>query len=208
MATVKSFRDGAGFRAWLEKNHDKADELWLKYWKKATGKPGLKYQEALDEALCFGWIDGRVQPIDDTCYTQRWTPRRKGSIWSNVNVAKVERLIKEGRMTAAGLAAFAKREKVGVYAFEQKPQKLSPALARELAGNKAAAAYFAAQRPSYQRLVIFWVMSAKQEATQKKRMAILLECSANQLWVPQYRPRVPGRGSSSSSRSRSRSRST
>ena len=203
MATIKAFANAAAFRKWLEKNHDSADELWLKYWKKATGKPGLKYKEALDEALCFGWIDGVVTPIDETRYTQRWTPRRKGSIWSNVNVAKVEALIAAGRMTEAGLSAFNKREKVGVYAFEQKPQKLSPAFAKQLAGNKAAAAYFLAQRPSYQRLAVFWVMSAKLDATRERRMAILLECSANQAWLPQYRPRPgPKRASSSSSRSR------
>jgi uncharacterized protein YdeI (YjbR/CyaY-like superfamily) len=211
MATVKTFRDGAAFRAWLEKNHDKVDELFIRYWKAATKKPGLRYKEALDEALCFGWIDGLVQPIDETCYAQRWTPRRKGSIWSKVNIAKVERLIAEGRMTPAGLAAFEKREKSGVYSFENRNTELSPAFAKKLAANKAASAYFKAQRPSYQRTAVHWVMSAKQEATREKRMAILLECSARQEWIPQFKPRAhlqrPGRASSSSSRSRSRSSS-
>ncbi len=109
------------FYDWLEENHETADEVYLGYWKKHTGKPSLTWSEAVDQALCFGWIDGRVNRIDEDRHMQRFTPRRPNSNWSNINVAKVERLIEEGRMRPAGLAAFALRrdEKTGVYSYEK-----------------------------------------------------------------------------------------
>jgi uncharacterized protein YdeI (YjbR/CyaY-like superfamily) len=109
------------FYDWLEENHERADEVYLGYWKKHTGKPSLTWSEAVDQALCFGWIDGRVNRIDEDRHMQRFTPRRPNSNWSNINVAKVERLIEEGRMRPAGLAAFALRrdEKTGVYSYEK-----------------------------------------------------------------------------------------
>ena len=109
------------FYDWLEQNHETADEVYLGYWKKHTGKPSLTWSEAVDQALCFGWIDGRVNRIDEDRHVQRFTPRRPNSNWSNINVAKVERLIEEGRMRPAGLAAFALRrdEKTGVYSYEK-----------------------------------------------------------------------------------------
>ncbi len=109
------------FYDWLEENHETADEVYLGYWKKHTGKPSLTWSEAVDQALCFGWIDGRVNRIDEDRHMQRFTPRRPNSNWSNINVAKVERLVEEGRMRPAGLAAFALRrdEKTGVYSYEK-----------------------------------------------------------------------------------------
>ena len=115
------FRSPQEFYEWLEQNHETADEVYLGYWKKHTGKPSLTWSEAVDQALCFGWIDGRVNRIDEERHMQRFTPRRPNSNWSNVNVAKVERLIEEGLMRPAGLAAFGLRKeaKTGVYSYER-----------------------------------------------------------------------------------------
>jgi uncharacterized protein YdeI (YjbR/CyaY-like superfamily) len=187
MATLKAFSTPALFRSWLAEHHDSATELWIKFWKKSSGKKGLTYKEALDEALCFGWIDGHIKPIDDTCYSQRWTPRRKGSIWSNVNVAKARALIESGRMMPAGLRAFEAREKVGVYSFENKEVELSAAYARKLKANAAAARFFASQAPSYRRIAAHWVMTAKQEATRERRLQQLIDCSAAGNKIPSQR---------------------
>lgn len=187
MASAKGFASAAAFRKWLEEHHDSEDELWIKYWKKASGKKGMVYKEALDEALCFGWIDGQVQSIDEHSYKQRWTPRRKGSIWSNVNVAKVKALIEAGRMTKAGLAAFEARERVGVYAFESPVKQLSPEYEARFKAAKRARAWFDAQPPGYRRIAIFWVMDAKQEATRERRLELLIECSAAGNKIPSQR---------------------
>ena len=118
---IKSFKTPADFRAWLEKNHHESPGLWIRYFKKASNKESIVYKQALDEALCWGWIDGLVRSIDADCYMQRWTPRRARSIWSDVNTKKVARLTAEGRMQPAGLAAFARRDakRSGVYSYER-----------------------------------------------------------------------------------------
>lgn len=171
------FATAAEFRRWLEKHHAKATELHVGFYKKSAGKPGMTYKESVDEALCFGWIDGVVRKLDEERFTHRFTPRRPGSIWSNVNVGHVARLTTAGRMHAAGLAAFAARraDRTGIYAFEAKqPAPLSPALARQIRANPAAWKFFSAQAPWYQRKVAFWLARAKQPATQARRLARLI----------------------------------
>lgn len=141
----------------------------------------MSYPQALDEALCFGWIDGMVKTIDAASYMQRFTPRRPGSIWSNVNVRHVERLQSAGKMHAAGLAAFAGRDpkKTGVYSFENRPKTLPRALEKEFRAHKKAWAFWEAQPPGYRRLLTWFVMSAKQDATRARRFARLIaECAA------------------------------
>ncbi len=152
----------------------------------------MTWPEAVDEALCFGWIDGVRHRIDETSYRNRFTPRRPGSNWSRVNIAKVEALIEQGRMRPPGLAAFeARREdRSGVYSFEQaeRPDRLPPEYDAELAAHPAAAEDFAARPPSYRRAVVHWVTSAKREETRRRRLAQLVECSAQGRTVPPLTP--------------------
>ena len=173
------FSAPAQFRQWLEKNHDRATELLVGFHKKSAGKKSITYSEALDEALCFGWIDGVRKRIDETSYTIRFTPRKSRSIWSLVNVNHVERLIKAGHMHAAGLETYARRDPklTGVYSFENRPREFAPEYEKKFRGNKPAWSFFEAQPAGYKRLVIFWVMSAKQEETRTKRLQKLIESS-------------------------------
>ncbi|HEY8430056.1 MAG TPA: YdeI/OmpD-associated family protein [Sandaracinaceae bacterium] len=191
MPTAKPifFRSAAELRAWLEANHATATELWIGYYKKGTTKKGITYAEAVDEALCFGWIDGQARSIDAERYQQRFTPRRKNSNWSKINVAKAERLIAEGRMRPAGLAAFEARSaaRTGVYSFEQeKPTELDPARLAKLRANPAARAFFEAQPPSYRRTAALWVMSAKKGETRDRRLETLIACSARGEVAPPF----------------------
>jgi uncharacterized protein YdeI (YjbR/CyaY-like superfamily) len=167
------------FRQWLERNHDRETELLVGFHKKDSGKKSVTYNEALDEALCFGWIDGVRKNLDETSYTIRFTPRKARSIWSNVNVNHVERLIKEGRMHAAGLEAYARRdpERTGIYAFENRPREFAPEYEKQFRANKTAWKFFEQQPPGYKRLMIFRVMSAKQEATRMRRLEQLIAAS-------------------------------
>jgi len=165
--TVVHFNSAADFRRWLERHHATARELQVGFYKKASGRGGLAYKEAVDEALCFGWIDGIVRKLDAHSYTLRFTPRKPGSSWSNVNVRNVARLSAAGRMSAAGLAAFAARtaERTGVASYEKRPQKLPAAYEKEFRTNRQAWTFFTAQAPWYQRLIIHKIVSAKQETT-------------------------------------------
>jgi uncharacterized protein YdeI (YjbR/CyaY-like superfamily) len=169
------------FRDWLERHHESETEVWVGYWKKATGKPSLTWSQAVDEALCFGWIDGVLRGIDDTRHVQRFTPRRPSSHWSAVNVAKVEKLRAEGRMRAAGEAAFARRRdgRTANYSYEQRrdPQ-LEPEQEARFKANAAAWEYFVSRPPSYRRPAIWWVVSAKKPETRERRLATLIEDSA------------------------------
>jgi uncharacterized protein YdeI (YjbR/CyaY-like superfamily) len=178
--TPEFFRSQAEFRKWLEKNHTKVDELWIGYFKKASGKGGLVYKQALDEALCFGWIDGVVNRVDADSYKQRWTPRRDKSIWSNINIKRATELRDAGLMAPAGLAAFEARDakRSGVYSFENRPKTLDAARAKTLRANKKAWTFFEAQPPGYKRLMIWRVMSAKQDATRDRRLDQLIKASA------------------------------
>lgn len=176
---LKYFKSSAHFRQWLEVHHASATELWLGFHKKDTGKGGITYAEALDEALCFGWIDGLKKRVDELSFMQRFTPRKPKSIWSLINIGHVKRLTKAGRMMPAGEKAFAARTaaRSGVYSFENRPRELSPEYQRQFQGDKAAWDFFQQQPPGYQRLMAFWVMSAKQEKTRQRRFAQLMSDS-------------------------------
>jgi uncharacterized protein YdeI (YjbR/CyaY-like superfamily) len=175
------FENAAQFRKWLERNHARETELMVGFHKVGSGRPSMTWPESVDEALCFGWIDGVRRRLDDTAYCIRFTPRRHGSIWSAVNVAKVRRLTAAGRMQPPGLAAFERRSasKTGVYSFEQENKvELGPARRREFKKNKSAWAYFESAPPSYRRAITYWVISAKQPATRARRFAELVQACA------------------------------
>ena len=163
-------------RDWLARHHATEREVFVVFHKLNSGRPNLTWSESVDEALCVGWIDGVRRRIDDLSYTTRFTPRRKGSIWSAVNIRKVAVLTAEGRMQPAGLAAFAERRenKSAVYSYENRPAELPGAHLEILLANPAALAFFEAQPPSYRRTAIWQIVSAKQEATQQKRLAKLI----------------------------------
>jgi uncharacterized protein YdeI (YjbR/CyaY-like superfamily) len=177
----KFFATPEKFREWLEKNHASVDELLLGFHKKDSGKKSITYGEALDEALCFGWIDGVRRRFDEMSYTIRFTPRKPHSIWSLVNVRHVERLQKEGRMHAAGSAAFAQRDprRTGIYSFENSPRALSREYEQEFRKQKGAWEYFQNYPPYLKKQVSYWVMSAKKEETRAMRLRRLIESSAN-----------------------------
>ena len=176
---IRYLKSAAAFRASLEAKHASATELCLGFYKKDSGKVGITYAEAVDEALCFGWIDGIKKRVDEFSYTHRFTPRKPRSNWSLINIHRVERLTKAGRMKPAGLKAFAARTKAmsGVYSFENKPRELSPALQRQFKSDNAAWEFFQHQPPGYRRVACFWVMSAKQEETRQRRLAQLMSDS-------------------------------
>jgi uncharacterized protein YdeI (YjbR/CyaY-like superfamily) len=188
---VLFFSSPAEFRAWLEDHHETASELWVGYYKKATGKPTMTWSEAVDEALCFGWIDGKVQRIDEERHRQRFTPRRANSNWSAINIAKVAELRKQGRMTPAGEAAFAARreDRSAVYSYERRHEAaFDDEQEAELRANDAAWAWFSDQSASYRQLATFWVVSAKRPETRARRLATLIECSAEGRRVPALTP--------------------
>ena len=176
------FATPADFRKWFEKNHDTAPELLVGYYKKGSGRPSITWPESVDEALCFGWIDGIRRSIDAESYSIRFTPRRARSIWSNVNTKRVAELTKQGRMHATGLKAFEARDpkRSGIYLFEQRQKEmtLDPALEAKLKKNKKAWAFFEAQPPGYRRIASLYVMNAKKEETRLKRLASLMKESA------------------------------
>lgn len=177
------FDTAEDFRAWLSEHHDSATELWMGLFKKRAAAHGLTYAEALPEALCYGWIDSVVQRLDDVSVRQRWTPRKPTSVWSTTNVATVERLIAEGRMHPSGLAAFAARgtDRQGQYAYEQSEALTLPPEYEALLDAQPGAREFLFERApaSYRKQVIYWVLSAKQQATRDRRMAELVaDCAA------------------------------
>lgn len=177
------------FRAWLEEHHATAPELWMGLSKAHVRPRGLTWDQAVPEALCFGWIDSLSQRIDDDSRRQRWTPRRPGSNWSLVNVAHVERLIAEGRMTPAGLAAFEARQagRTGVYSFEVPPGELTEADAAALDAVPAARAWWDRAPASYRRLVTNWLAGAKRPQTRERRLAQLVGDSAAGRLIPPQR---------------------
>jgi uncharacterized protein YdeI (YjbR/CyaY-like superfamily) len=169
------------FRAWLEEHHADAKEVLVGFHKKATGRPSMTWPESVDEALCFGWIDGVRRSLGGESYTIRFTPRKPRSTWSAVNVERAQELIAEGRMRPAGLAAFEARsaERSGIYAYEQRGSaKLGPEHERELRANARAWDFFQAQPPWYRRTATWWIVSAKREETRRKRLRTLIEDSA------------------------------
>lgn len=174
------FKSPDEFRRWLEQNHATAEEILVGFHKKGSAKKSITYAEALDEALCFGWIDGVRRSFDESSYTIRFTPRKPKSIWSLVNVRHVERLMKEGRMHAAGLAAFGRRDpkRTGIYAFENAPRELSRDYEKEFRRHKGAWEFFQTYPPYLKKQVSYWVMSAKKEETRSRRLQRLIESSA------------------------------
>jgi uncharacterized protein YdeI (YjbR/CyaY-like superfamily) len=185
-APLKSFRSPAAFRAWLARHHGTAAELLLRCYKVAAAHRGVTYAQALDEALCYGWIDGVRRSVDDVSFSVRFTPRKPRSTWSRVNVAHVKRLLQAGRMAQSGLAAFEAREeeRTGVYSFERKAMQLSPAYAKRLRADRAAWAYFEEEAPWYRRTTVYFVMSAKKEETRIRRLEMLIACSRRGVRIP------------------------
>jgi uncharacterized protein YdeI (YjbR/CyaY-like superfamily) len=196
--TMTFFTSGAEFRQWLDENFHKVTELNIGFYKKGSDKTGITYAEALDEALCFGWIDGLRKRIDDSSYMIRFTPRKARSIWSNVNSRRVEELKKLRRMTTAGLQAFAARDprRSGVYAFENAGRKLDAVFEKKFRANKKAWKFFQEQAPWYQRTACWWVMSAKKAETRIRRFKRLMEDSERvrrlaHLTSPGKKPKQP-----------------
>ena len=175
------FETPAEFRAWLEEHHADEAELLVGFHKKGSGRPSMTWPESVDQALCFGWIDGVRRGIDEHSYTIRFTPRKARSTWSVVNVKRAKELIEEGLMRPAGLAAFERRseDRSGIYAYEQREEaKLDPAAEKEFRANQKAWAFFSDQAPSYRRTATHWVIRAKKEETRRRRLKALIEDSA------------------------------
>lgn len=174
---VTHFRTPADLRKWFRANHAKAAELWVGFHKKDSGQASITWPESVDEALCVGWIDGIRKSLGPESYTIRFTPRRPGSIWSAVNIGRVRVLTAEKRMRPAGLKAFAARRenKSGIYSYEQRRDRLEEPYAGLLEKNKAAWTFFEAQPPGYRKVIGWWVVSAKQEATRLSRLKILID---------------------------------
>jgi uncharacterized protein YdeI (YjbR/CyaY-like superfamily) len=181
------FRSAAAFRKWLQEHNAAKRELLVGFYKIDSGKPSITWPESVDEALCFGWIDGIRKRVDEVSYTIRFTPRKPASIWSSINIKRVEALVKEGRMTPSGLKAYAARRenKSGVYSYEQRPDQLVEPYATLLARNARASRFFTQQAPSYRRAAIWWVISAKKEETRLKRAQTLIQLSGQGELLPQ-----------------------
>ena len=184
------FATPAGFRRWLAGHHASAGELWVGFHKRDTGLPSITWPESVDEALCFGWIDGLRRSLGETAYEIRFTPRKPGSTWSAINIAKVATLEEAGRMTPAGRAAFARRSEArsAIYSYEKAPATLAEAEQHSFRESAAAFAFFEAQPPSYRRTATHWVVDAKQAATRARRLATLIADSASGLRIKHLRP--------------------
>jgi uncharacterized protein YdeI (YjbR/CyaY-like superfamily) len=176
--TPTYFKSPAEFRRWLVKNHSTVQELWVGFHKKGTGKASITWPESVDEALCFGWIDGVRKSVDEDSYTIRFTPRRLKSIWSKVNTKRFAELIKEGRVQTDGLKAFEARDekRSGVYSFENR-LTLDKSYEKQFRANKKAWAFFSGKAPWYQRTAGHWIMSAKKEETRLRRLESLIAAS-------------------------------
>lgn len=184
------FRDAGEFRAWLAQHHATATELWIETRKKHVADRGLTWADAVPEALAYGWIDSVSMPVDDDRRRQRWTPRTPGSIWSKVNVAHAERLIAQGRMAPAGLAAFEARraDRTGTYSHESGEAELAPEVEAVIAGSAAARAFLEAATPGYRKTVRHWIATAKRPETRLARAQQLVDDSAAGRLVPFARP--------------------
>lgn len=175
------------FGAWLEEHHETASELWVGFYKRSSGKPGITWAESVEQALRFGWIDGVRRSLDEESYTNRFTPRKPTSNWSLINVAKVEELKQRGLMSPAGVRAFEARkpERTGVYSSErERPARLEAEHERHFRANRAAWDWFTARPPSYRRTATHWVISAKRKETRLRRLQQLIDCSAEGRNVP------------------------
>jgi uncharacterized protein YdeI (YjbR/CyaY-like superfamily) len=188
------FKTPAAFRAWLARNHAKAAELLVGFYKKDSGKPSITWPESVDQALCFGWIDGVRKSVDDVSYTIRFSPRRAGSIWSGVNIKRAEALIEQGLMQPAGLEAFRARKeyKSGVYSYEQRSVDLPEEYARLVKKNAAAWRYLQAESAYYRKAIFWWIVCAKKEETRLKRVDQLVSYSAKGERIPGFKPTKSG----------------
>ncbi len=177
---ITFFRRANDFRAWLERHHAVEPELWVGFHKKDSAEESITWPESVDEALCFGWIDGIRKSVDETSYKIRFTPRRRGSIWSTLNIKRVELLIAAKLVEPAGLAAFSvrKENRSGIYSYENRPRTLAAPYASVLKKNRAAWKFFNAQPPSYRQTLTWSVLSAKTETTRLRRLHKLIEASA------------------------------
>lgn len=176
------FETAAAFRAWLAKNHNKETELLVGFYKVSSNKPSITWSQSVDQALCFGWIDGVRKSIDEESYSIRFSPRKATSIWSTININKVKELTLAGLMQPEGLQAFELRKanKSGVYSHEKAPSQLSSAYQKRFKLNKLAWKFFNSQAPSYQKVMIHWIMTAKQEKTQLSRLEKTIQISEQQ----------------------------
>jgi uncharacterized protein YdeI (YjbR/CyaY-like superfamily) len=177
---LATFASPKEFRAWLQSNHATTKALLVRCFKTHAREKGLTYREALDEALCFGWIDGVRRAVNPDSFSVRFTPRKAKSKWSLVNIQRAKELLAKGRMHQAGHAAFTNRDTSNSrrYSFEEKPRRLDGAREQRFRDNKQAWTWFQAQAPWYRRTCIFWVLDAKKEETRERRLAALIECSA------------------------------
>lgn len=183
------FRSPAELRTWLGKNHSATSELWLGLYKKGSGKKGITYSEAVDEALCFGWIDGLTKSIDEWRWMIRFTPRKEKSNWSAVNIKRFGELRAEGRVPPPGLEAFERRDRSNrKYSYESPPKRLDPAYERRFRADKRAWAFWETAPPSYRKAAMYWVMSAVKEETRDRRLGLLIERSRDGERVPPLTP--------------------
>jgi uncharacterized protein YdeI (YjbR/CyaY-like superfamily) len=184
----RAFPSPSALREWFDGNHLEAQELWIRFYKLDSGKPSVTYPEALDEALCVGWIDGIRKRLDDESYIMRFTPRKKSSYWSTVNIRKARALVATGRMRPAGLAAFRMRDASAErrYSFENRPRDLPADALASLRQHKEAWAFWSEQPASYRRAVAWWIVSAKGSDTRERRIALLIDRSRKDERIPQF----------------------
>lgn len=183
------FNTQSELRNWFQENHRNLKEVWIGYHKVSSGKESITWEESVEEAICFGWIDGIRKSVDSLRYKIRFTPRNPKSIWSLKNIDTAEKMIREGRMESAGLEAFRKRkdEKSGIYSFEQEKTAFSKDYEKSFRQNKKAWEYFSGEAPYYRKVAIHWVMSAKQEKTRKSRLETLIQDSKNRMRIKPMR---------------------
>jgi uncharacterized protein YdeI (YjbR/CyaY-like superfamily) len=188
---ITFFKTPSDFRKWFETHHASETELWVGFYKKDSGKASITWPQSVDEALCFGWIDGIRKNIDEVSYKIRFTPRKLRSTWSAVNIKRVGELIEQGLMQESGLKAFGARQenRSGIYSYEQRSPELPDQYAKMLKKNAAAWKFFQAQPPSYRKAANWWVVSAKKEETRVKRLNELIQHSANGRRLPQFEAR-------------------
>lgn len=176
---VAIFATAANFRTWLDANHDAAPELFVGFYRKGSGKTAMTYAESVDEALCYGWIDGITYKIDEELRATRFTPRRRTSSWSAVNIAKIAELMKAGRMHPAGTRAFEERDKRkdASYSYEQPAEELPAEMLERFEADAAAWAHWQSSPASFRRQAVFWILSARRAETRERRFVSLVEAS-------------------------------
>jgi uncharacterized protein YdeI (YjbR/CyaY-like superfamily) len=180
--TIVFFSNQREFRDWLKRNHGKETEIFVGFYKVGSGKPSMTWPESVDQALCYGWIDGIRKSIDNESYCIRFTPRNPLSNWSAVNIKKAEELIKKGLMEPAGLTLYKNRktDNTGKYSYENKPKRLPAGYEKRFKENKEAWRFFKSQAPSYRKSVFYWILSAKRQTTQISRLEKVIKASEHQ----------------------------